>query len=74
MSALVIVKTDRDLERRSKAYRYLFYLVSNVRFKRYRTWLREGEPNPFVGKTYRKVQTERVEFDDIFEDIFDRDH
>ncbi len=26
----------------------------------------EGEPNPFVGKTYRQHVTERIEFVDIF--------
>lgn len=65
----MLAMTDKDLEKRSKGFKYLFYLVSNVRFKSYRSWLREGEPNPFTAKTYSRVQTLRVEFDDFFEDM-----
>ena len=64
----MLVLTEQNIKRRSKVYRYLFFLVTNVRFKSYGAWLREGEPNPFVAKTYRHTQTERVDFIDIFED------
>ena len=69
----MVAMTDKSLEKRSKGFRYLFFLVSNVRFKSYRSWSREGEPNPFTAKTYRRVQTARVEFDDILADMACRD-
>lgn len=60
---------DFKLAGRPRFFRYVFYLVSGFRLKSYRSWAEEGEPNPFVAKTYRRRQTERVEFADIFEDL-----
>ncbi len=61
--------SEPRLSKQSRFFRYLFYLASGVRFKSFQSWSKEGEPNPFVAKVYRQKQTERVEFDDIFEDL-----
>ncbi len=52
-------------------FRYAYFLVSSCRYKSFRAWKRDGEPNPFVTKTYRHTVTERVEFTDIFDDLLD---
>ncbi len=57
-----------DLAVKPAAFRYVYYILTSVNLKSYRTWRKEGEPNPFVGKTYRQKVTERVEFVDIFAD------
>ncbi|MEO1536701.1 MAG: hypothetical protein AAFR73_03130 [Pseudomonadota bacterium] len=57
------------MSKRSAAFRYAYYLVTSFKFVSFRAWHKSGEPNPFVGKTYRRVATERVEFTDIFEDV-----
>lgn len=49
-------------------HRYLYFLFSSFQLTSFRAWRRAGEPNPFVGKTYRQHVTERVEFVDIFGD------
>ena len=63
--------TENRLSKRSRLFRYVFYLISSVRYKTFHSWSKDGEPNPFVAKTYRKTQTERVEFVDIFDDMID---
>lgn len=63
--------TEDCLSKRCQYFRYFFYLLSGFRLKSFRSWKREGEPNPFVAKTYRATQTERVEFVDIFDDMID---
>ncbi|MEL7151712.1 MAG: hypothetical protein AAGK71_13315 [Pseudomonadota bacterium] len=57
------------LAKRSAAFRYTYYLVTAFKLKSFRSWKKDGEPNPFVEKTYRHNVTERVEFTDIFEDV-----
>ena len=57
------------LEKRSATFRYVYFLITSVKFKSFRAWKEDGEPDPFVEKTYRTVVTERVEFTDIFEDV-----
>lgn len=57
------------LARRSAAFRYAYFVVTSFKLKSFRAWKDAGEPNPFVGKTYRHNVTERVEFTDIFEDV-----
>jgi len=61
--------TDLRLAKRSRIFRYFFYLVSGFRLKSFRSWSQEGEPNPFVAKTYPVRRTERIEFIDIFDDV-----
>ena len=58
-----------QLAKRSAAFRYLYFMVTSFKMKSFRAWQRDGEPNPFVEKTYRHNVTERVEFADIFEDV-----
>ncbi|MCG6883968.1 MAG: hypothetical protein LJE62_09465 [Silicimonas sp.] len=58
-----------DLAKRSATFRYLYYIVSSFRFKSFRSWQQDGEPNPFVTNSYKRVVTERVEFTDIFDDV-----
>lgn len=60
------------LARRSATFRYLHYVLTTFRLRSFASWRSEGEPNPFVRKTYRRVYTERVEFTDIFEDVLGR--
>jgi hypothetical protein len=55
--------------RHSVFFRYIYYVVSAVRLKSFRQWRNDGEPNPFVRKTYKRVVTERAEFTDIFDDV-----
>lgn len=61
--------TEPKLAQKSRIFRYLFYLASGFRLKSFRSWAKDGEPNPFVTKSYRPVRTERVEFVDIFDDM-----
>lgn len=61
--------TEPKLAQKSRLFRYVFYLASGFRLKSFRSWANEGEPNPFVTKTYRSVRTERVEFSDIYDDM-----
>ncbi|MDJ0639643.1 MAG: hypothetical protein QNJ20_12455 [Paracoccaceae bacterium] len=49
--------------------RYIYFLFTSCCLKTFRSWQSEGEPNPFVKKTYRVVCTEQVEFTDIFQDV-----
>ena len=60
-----------DLAARPKVFRYLYYVLSSFQLKSFRSWRKEGEPNPFVKKTYRRKVTDRVEFVDIFGDDLD---
>lgn len=57
------------LAKRSAAFRYAYYVLTAFKLKSFRSWQQDGEPNPFVCKTYRHNVTERVEFTDIFEDV-----
>ena len=53
--------------------RYLYFVTSSCKLVSFSAWRRAGEPNPFVGKTYRQHVTERIEFVDIFgDDLNDR--
>lgn len=65
----MLKKSPSELAKRSAAYRYLYFVVTSFKMKSFRAWKRDGEPNPFVEKTYRHNVTERVEFTDIFEDV-----
>lgn len=55
-----------NLAEKSAAFRYLYFLISSFKPIGFKAWKEQGEPNPFVGKCYRRVVTERVEFVDIF--------
>ena len=46
--------------------RYFYFLVSNLKFRSYRVWQDEGEPNPFVRPPRRRRQTNEQEIADIF--------
>lgn len=61
--------TCSNIAGKPRVFRYFFYLISSCRLRGYRSWKQAGEPNPFVAKTYRAIQTERVEFTDLFEEI-----
>jgi hypothetical protein len=65
----MIKYTQPALAQKSTAFRYLYYTISGVRLKSFRSWKDAGEPNPFVGKSYRNRQTHREEFLDIFDDL-----
>ena len=65
----MVKMTEPGLKKRSLIFRYFFYLVSGRRLRSFKAWKEEGEPNPFVAKSYRPIVTERVEFDDLFEDF-----
>ncbi len=54
------------LANKSAAIRYLYYVLTACDLKSFRSWRKDGEPNPFVEKTYRQHVTERVEIVDIF--------
>ena len=58
--------TATDLAEKSAVFRYVYYVLTAFNPKSFRTWQREGEPNPFVEKTYRQHVTDRIEFVDIF--------
>lgn len=60
-----------DLAVKPAAFRYAYYILTSVNPKSFRAWRKEGEPNPFVAKTYRRQVTERVEFVDIFGEELD---
>lgn len=65
----MIFYTGPKLAEKSAIFRYLHFLVTSFRLESFRSWQAAGEPNPFVGKTYRAVRTEQKEFVDIFEDV-----
>ena len=60
------------LAERSATFRYLYFLISSFKPIGFKAWKEQGEPNPFVEKSYRRVVTERVEFVDIFGDDLNR--
>lgn len=66
---MVPMFTEPKLEQKSRTFRYLYYLASGFRLKSFQSWEKEGEPNPFVAKSYKQVRTERIEFVDIFDDM-----
>ena len=70
----MIIYTEPKLAAKPVMFRYLHYIITSVRLKSFRSWKADGEPNPFVEKTYRPIQTERIEFVDIFEDILASPH
>lgn len=55
-----------NLAEKSAAFRYVYFLISSLKPIGFKAWKEQGEPNPFVEKSYRRVVTERVEFVDIF--------
>lgn len=61
-----------SLAGKSAAYRYAYFLVTSFKPVGFKAWRHQGEPNPFVGKSYRRVVTERVEFVDIFGEDLNR--
>ena len=56
------------LPARGRLFRYVYFLISGFQFVSYKSWIKRGEPNPFVTKCYRNRVTHRSEFSDIFED------
>ena len=63
------VYSKEALAKRSSLFRYVHYLISSFSLKSYAAWKAEGEPNPFVAKTYRHNGTRQIEFLDIFGDF-----
>ncbi len=61
--------SQESLAKRSKAFRYLHYIISGVRYVPFAKWNAKGEPNPFVKPTYRHKGTHQAEFAEIFEDL-----
>ena len=61
-----------NLAEKSAAFRYLYFLISSFKPIGFKAWKEQGEPNPFVEKTYRRVVTERIEFVDIFGEDLNR--
>ena len=60
---------QQTLNRRSRAFRYLYYVISNVRLISYSKWTEIGEPNPFLCKSYRQLGARRSEFLDLLQDL-----
>lgn len=51
------------------AYRYLYFVMSTLKFLSYAEWKAEGEPNPFLRDRPRlKTRTNQQEMIDIFKD------
>ena len=63
------VFSKETLAKRSSLFRYVHFLVSSFSYRSYAAWKADGEPNPFVTKTYRHNGTRQVEFLDIFGEI-----
>lgn len=61
--------TDKSLAKRSGTFRYVHFLISAVRFKRYATWKAEGEPNPFVKNCYRTSVARHSEMRHMMDDF-----
>ena len=64
----MFVPSKSALERRSKTYRYIYFLFSSLKPKSLSAWERDGEPNPFVRSEPDRRATYRQEIIDIFED------
>ena len=52
--------------RKSPHYRYVYFILSGLRFKSFSAWKKDGEPNPFVRPSYRVRSTSRAEIEDLF--------
>ncbi len=61
--------SSAHLAKHPAMFRYLYFLATSFRLTTYKAWKSDGEPNPFVKKTYRHNGTHQVEFTDIFEDV-----
>ena len=59
---------QRPLARQRRVLRYAYFLISGFRYKPFSTWVREGEPNPFVKQDLEVKQTHRCEIQDIFDE------
>lgn len=59
----------QELAGKPRCFRYLHYILTNLRLISPREWKKAGEPNPFVRKTYRHKMSEIADFNDIFEDF-----
>ena len=57
-----------DLGRKSRYFRYIYFVLSSFSLKSFGRWKREGEQNPFVQVAYRPRRTHQQEIIDIFED------
>lgn len=56
----------RTFARNSPQYRYLYFILSGLRFKSFSAWKKDGEPNPFVRPSYGVKSTSRAEIEEIF--------
>lgn len=57
------------LSKHHALFRYIYFLATSFRLTSYKAWKSDGEPNPFVRKSYRHKATQKMEFVDIFEDV-----
>lgn len=57
---------QRKFAQKSSFYRYLYFLVSGLRFRSFAAWKQEGEPNPFVRPCYDARITSRSELVSLF--------
>ncbi|WP_413717556.1 hypothetical protein [Silicimonas sp. MF1-12-2] len=68
---MFVIRSDA-LQKRSKVFRYIYFLISGFRFCSPSNWVRDGEPNPFVRALPRNRITHQQEIEDIFEDSLGR--
>ena len=62
--------TGRVFAQSPSLYRYLYFLVSGVRFRTYGAWKKDGEPNPFIRPCYGERMTSRSEIMSLFRSEF----
>ena len=61
--------TADNLAQMPKAFRFAYYVFSGVRFASYKTWINEGEPNPFVARRASKEPMTHQDAHRILADI-----
>ena len=61
--------TTKDLSRVPSAYRYAYYLLTAMRLVTYKSWQKEGEPNPFVARRAPKQTMTHLEAQTILKSI-----
>jgi len=63
----MLKQSAMSLRRKPKWFRFVYFIVSGVRFTSYRTWSEAGEPNPFVSLCHTaRRSTSRQEVIDVF--------
>ena len=58
--------TVRRFAQKPSFYRYLYFLVSGIRFRTYADWKRNGESNPFARPCHDARVTSRSELLSLF--------